>query len=123
MTSTIIVCDTCKYNAEERHFNGKTGGEILHDHITAAASGNAHVTICKQSCLMGCKRRCNVAVVANGKIQYVLGEFTPDIKSAKAIVEYATLHAQSDNGQVPLRDWPEDIKGHFQARIVPLNKG
>lgn len=72
------------------------------------------------SCLMGCKRGCNVAVQAQGKLAYTLGDFTPDADAAQGIVDYAALHAESETGQVPFRQWPQAIKGHFITRHPPL---
>mgnify|MGYP001021787131 CR=1 FL=1 len=44
-------------------------------------------------------------------------------EAAKAIVGYATLHAASATGQVPYREWPQEIKGHFVTRHPPLPEG
>jgi len=74
------------------------------------------------SCLMGCSHGCNVAIQAEGKLAYTLGRFTPDTESAAAIVDYAELHADSDSGQVPFRQWPQGVKGHFVTRHPPLPK-
>jgi predicted metal-binding protein len=70
---------------------------------------------------MGCDFACNVAIQASGKLNYVLGNFSPNIESAKGIVDYAKLHAASDKGQVPFREWPQSIKGHFRARLPTLD--
>ena len=72
------------------------------------------------SCLMGCAHGCNVTIQAQGKLSYTLGRFTPDDESAAAIVGYAELHRESDNGQVPYRQWPAGVKGHFVTRHPPL---
>ena len=53
-------------------------------------------------------------------IYYVLGNFSPNIESAQGIIEYAKLHDASEKGQVPFRDWPQEIKGHFRARLPVL---
>lgn len=120
MTTTIFVCDTCRYSAEEKHLGEKTGGEILCEHVERLAAQNADLVVRRQSCLMGCTHHCNVAVAAREKLSYVLGAFAPDEASAQAIVAYATLHARSDTGQVPFRQWPQGVKGHFVARLPQL---
>lgn len=117
MTTTIFVCDTCRYSTEEKLYGAKTGGEILCEHVERLAAENTEIDVRRQSCLMGCTRHCNVAVTAQAKLSYVLGEFQPDEDSARAIVDYALLHARSDTGQVPFREWPQGVKGHFVARI------
>lgn len=121
MPTTIIVCDTCKYSKDEAALGNKTGGQILYDHVERLACGNDTLAVKRQSCLMGCDRHCNVALVAPQKLTYVLGEFEPGADAAEAIVEYASLHAQSDTGQVPFRQWPQGVKGHFVARIPALD--
>lgn len=120
MTTVITVCDTCNYSVEDKLFNDKTGGEILAEHVERVANEVEDVTVRRQSCLMGCERHCNVAVQADGKLTYVLGKFTPDANSAEAIVEYASHHSKSETGVVPFKQWPQGVKGHFVARIPPI---
>ena len=71
---------------------------------------------------MGCKHGCNIAVQADGKLNYTLGNFSPEAEAAEGIVAYASKHAQSPTGQVPYREWPVAIKGHFVTRHPPLPK-
>jgi predicted metal-binding protein len=118
MTTTIFVCDTCRYSAEHRTGPGeKTGGEMLAERIEQLASAAPGIEVRRQSCLMGCEGFCNTAVTAPGKLTYVLGRFAPTDASAEAVVDYARLHAASATGQVPFRQWPPGVKGHFVARI------
>lgn len=120
MTSWITICDTCKREGwAPRPGNDSTDGEELATLIEAAAAGSGLRTR-RASCLMGCSRACNVALQAPGKLSYTLGDFTPDRDAAEAIVAYARLHAASDTGQVPYREWPQAVKGHFVTRHPPL---
>ncbi|WP_457650708.1 DUF1636 family protein [Profundibacter sp.] len=118
MTTTITICDTCKREGRDETTH-KTDGELLADLIEAAAS-NTPVKTRRFSCLMDCDRACNVTIQAEGKLNYTLGQFTPTPEAAEAIVAYAALHAASTSGQVPYRDWPQAIKGHFTTRHPPL---
>ena len=59
----------------------------------------------------------------HGKLAYSLGDFTPDRETAEAIVAWAALHADSAGGQVPYRQWPQGVKGHFVSRHPPLPDG
>ena len=119
MTSWITICDTCKREDWAERGVEKTDGEVLAALIEAAAEGTALRTR-RTSCLMGCAHGCNVAIQAEGKLAYTLGRFDPDSDAAQAIVDYATLHAESDTGQVPFRQWPVGVKGHFVTRHPPL---
>ena len=72
---------------------------------------------------MGCVRACNVTIQGPNKINYILGMFEPTANAAQAIVEYAELHKKSISGQVPYREWPQGIKGHFTSRVAPIPGG
>ena len=122
--STIIVCDTCRWQPDRRHreSDGKTGGEILAELIETVAEGEPRVSVRRHSCLAGCKRHCNATVVSHGKYAYYLTQFAPDPDSADAIVQYAALHSESEDGIVPIRAWPDGVRGHFMGRIPPLSQ-
>ena len=121
MTTTIFVCDTCRYSPEERTGpDNRTGGEMLAERIERLAASAPGIEVRRQSCLMGCDRFCNTAVTAPGKLTYVLGHFAPTDASAEAVVAYARLHAESPTGQVPFKQWPQGVKGHFVARIPAI---
>lgn len=120
MTTWITVCDTCKRDGWDPSVEPLTDGERLATKIEAAATGLNNVKTRRVSCLMGCKNACNVAVQAQGKLNYTLGSFDPEDAEAQGIVDYACLHASSETGQVPYREWPQAIKGHFVTRHPPL---
>ena len=120
MTTWITICDTCKRTGWEETGMEKTDGEALAEMIEAAAIGATDVKTRRVSCTMGCDRACNITVQANGKINYSLGTFEPNESDATAIVEYAGKHAASETGQVPYREWPQGVKGHFVTRHQPL---
>ncbi len=98
----------------------QTDGESLATLIEAAATGLKEVKTRRVSCLMGCKKACNVAIQGDGKLNYTLGEFEPTTEAASGIVAYAMAHAVSETGQVPYREWPQAVKGHFVTRHPPL---
>ena len=120
MTTVITICDTCKREGWDPESQQDTDGELLAGLVEAAATGAGGVQTRRHSCLMGCTHGCNVAIQAEGKLTYVLGQFEPSEEAASGIVEYAQLHSASENGQVPFRQWPQAIKGHFVSRIPML---
>lgn len=121
MPTVITVCDTCRRENISGDKSGQPEGEKLAEAVEAAASGNDNVSVRRFSCLMGCSFSCNIAIEGKDKISYILGEFTPEKETAEAIVDYAELHAKSETGQVPYKQWPQPIKGHFRARL-PLHE-
>ena len=120
MTTWITICDTCKRTGWEETGMQKTDGEALAEMVEVAAAGTDDVKTRRVSCTMGCDRACNITVQASGKINYSLGKFEATTDDAVAIVEYAAKHAASENGQVPYREWPQGVKGHFVSRHQPL---
>ncbi|EAR52946.1 hypothetical protein OG2516_10801 [Oceanicola granulosus HTCC2516] len=118
MTTWITICDTCK-REDWDSASGRTDGEALAALVEAAPRGES-VRVRRTSCLMGCDHGCNVAVQAAGKLAYTLGRFEPTEDAAAAIVGYATLHAATETGRVPYREWPAGVKGHFVTRHPPL---
>ncbi|MBV0910769.1 DUF1636 domain-containing protein [Anianabacter salinae] len=119
MSTWITICDTCKREGWDAAAQPHTDGEALAALVEAQASGTPLRTR-RVSCTMGCTHGCNVTVQARDKLCYTLGRFEPAEDAAAAIVGYALLHAESETGQVPYRQWPEGVKGHFITRHQPL---
>lgn len=132
MTDTVItVCTTCDYADPDAVAAAPDlgapppdpvkDGERLLAAVGAAAAGAPGVRVRGVACLMGCSHGCNAAISGDGKMSYVLGGFEPGEEAAEALVEYATKHAEQESGVVPFRQWPQGVKGHFKARIPPLD--
>ncbi|MCK0126197.1 DUF1636 domain-containing protein [Gelidibacter sp. F2691] len=119
MTTWITICDTCKHEDWAERGMDQTDGEALAALIEAAAEGT-EIRTRRVSCLMGCDNSCNIAIQANGKLSYTLGRFDVTDEAAKGVVDYAVAHAESETGQVPYREWPQEVKGHFVTRHTPL---
>lgn len=119
MTTWITICDTCKRDDWDAGTHARPHGEDMAGLVERHAAGRA-VRTRRVSCLMGCGHGCNVAIQAAGKLCYTLGRFAPTEGAAAAIVEYAEMHARSDTGRVPFREWPQGVKGHFVTRHPPL---
>lgn len=119
MTTWITVCDTCKRDDWNTEKDAQTDGELLAIAVEKAAEGT-DVKTRRVSCLMGCSHSCNIAIQGAGKLAYTLGKFDASEEAATGIVEYAQMHSDSASGQVPFREWPKAIKGHFITRHPPL---
>lgn len=120
MTTWITICDTCKREDWDATVHARAHGEDLAERIERAAEDHATLRTRRVSCLMGCGKGCNIAIQGAGKLAYTLGDFAPDDAAAEAIVAYAALHAESETGQVPYKQWPQGVKGHFVTRHPPL---
>jgi len=119
MVTWVTVCDTCKREDWDSRGVEETDGTALAA-LVESLPRTADVRVRRHGCLMGCGKGCNVTIQASGKLCYTLGGFTPDVATAEGILDYARLHAASETGQVPFRQWPKAIKGHFVTRHPPL---
>src|SRR3546814_17266842 len=72
------------------------------------------------ACLFACQDHITVHLRAPDKIGYVLGRFDGDEDSARAILDYAVLHAASEDGRVAYSLWPE---GRSEERRVGKEGG
>lgn len=123
MSTTLYVCETCRYDKEERTHEGRDGGAIFFEHLQREASLlNSDIAIKSTRCLMACTRHCTVHLRAAGKINYVIGDFEPNAENAATVLDYATKYQLSETGQVPYKTWPQGIKGHFIARTPPFDE-
>lgn len=121
--AAVVVCSTCRLSETEREDEGgQRGGALLAQalrQVQAQEPALAGVAVQEMPCLFACQRHCTVHIRAPGKIGYVLGDFTADEDAARAILDYATRHAESEEGVVPYAQWPEGVKGHFITRTPP----
>ena len=119
----VVACTTCRHSADARDdADGQRGGARLASALKALQASDpayADVAVQEMPCLFACQDFCTIHVRGPAKIGYVLGRFTPDEEAARAILDYAVLHAESAEGQVPFRQWPAGIKGHFITRTPP----
>lgn len=119
----IVACSTCRASADAREdAEGRRGGAVLAGalrRVKASDPGYAGIAVEEMACLFACAAHCTVHLRAPGKVGYVLGRFAPDEAAARAILDYARAYAASDRGQVPFRQWPDGVKGHFLVRTPP----
>lgn len=119
--TVITVCITCRRGEAREDRTLPPCGEAMLALVEDSAAEAEAVTVRGTACLMGCDHGCNVAISAPGKMSYVLGSFAPEQESAEALVAYAALHAESEEGVVAYKQWPSGVKGHVVARVPPLD--
>lgn len=121
--ASVVACNTCRHSADAREDEaGRRGGARLVEAlrmVQASDPAYADVAVQEMPCLFACSDHCTVHLRAPGKVGYVLGRFVPDEAAARAILDYARAYAASEWGQVPFREWPQGVKGHFITRTPP----
>lgn len=119
----VVACNTCRHSADAREdAEGVRGGQRLAAALRSVQASDgryAGVAVQEMPCLFACEQFCTVHLRAPDKVGYVLGRFTPEEDSARAIMDYAVEYAASDHGRVPFAKWPQGVKGHFITRTPP----
>jgi predicted metal-binding protein len=115
----IVLCTTCRHSAAEKTGpDGRTGGETLIAHMRAAiASRGLDLAVETQACLWNCKRHCSVILRDDARFTYVTGDHEPTREQADAILDWFASHGETETGEVPFRQWPDRMRGHFIARM------
>jgi len=121
----LVVCETCRTSSDDDAApttGAPTHGSQLRDHLLDLLAdepgyARAGLRVGSTRCLWACKRGCNVHVRSAARASYVLCELPATRACARALLDYAVLYAQSPDGSVPFRTWPDDIRGHFLCRL------
>ena len=120
---SLVICSTCRFSAESKYApDGRTGGEILVTQMldVLAEQGRGDVAVQSQICLWNCTRPCSVVIRDDERFSYVTGGNAPTKAQAEAILEWFDAHGQTETGEVPFKQWPQAMRGHFIARMPPL---
>lgn len=121
--AAVVACNTCRHSAQAQDdAQGVRGGARLVATLRRVKASDATydgVAVQEMPCLFACKDFCTVHLRAPAKVGYVMGRFEPTEDAARAILDYARAYAASDWGQVPFREWPQGVKGHFITRTPP----
>ena len=91
-------------------------GEVL------AEQGRSDVHVQTQACLWNCTRPCSVVMRDDERFSYVTGGNEPTKAQAEAILRWFDAHGKTETGEVPFKQWPQAMRGHFIARMPPVAK-
>jgi predicted metal-binding protein len=115
----LVACETCgNANLDEA---GKNPGQRLIEalHTVRAELGDVAVDVSSVRCLWACTKSCAVHLRSPGRLGYVIASLEATEVTARALLEYASLYAASEEGRVPFKQCPQPLKGHFLCRIPP----
>ena len=121
MAAEIVVCSTCRFAEDQRDDPAgvRRPAPVRGAGVRGAGSRFATLRVSRVECLWSCAQHCNIHLRAPGKCSYVTGRFSPDGREAADILEFALAYAESADGAVPYRRWPQGVKGHFITRSPP----
>ncbi len=119
----LVACTTCKFpDGRKVDDQGVTGGARMIEALKAHLDehGRSDIRIAEQACLWNCTRSCSVIIRDDERFSYVTGGHQPTEAQALAIVAWFDLHGATETGEVPFRQWPDAMRGHFIARMPPV---
>lgn len=121
-TATIFVCISCRRSLGDGEESFDQPGRVLIEAIEARLQDDGHdrVSVAGVDCLAVCKRPCTIALTANDKWTYLIGDLDPDTQ-VDEIVAAARSFAASENGIVPWRERPASFRKGVIARVPPLD--
>ncbi|MFG1236052.1 DUF1636 family protein [Xanthobacter autotrophicus DSM 597] len=115
---TLLICTTCRAPGNDAPPDAERDGARLLASACAATVSDG-VAVVGVSCLANCKRALSAAMVRRDGWTYVFGDLSPD--SAADLLAGAALLAGSQDGLMPWRGRPDELKRGMVARIPPLS--
>ncbi len=116
---TIFVCVSCRRSLNGDESYDQPGEELvptLRSRLKDAGAGD--VTVTPVECLAVCKRPCTIAVTAQEKWVYIIGDLDPT-QHADEVVEAALAYQRSEDGIVPWKERPPTFRKGVVARLPP----
>ncbi|CAN7620299.1 DUF1636 domain-containing protein [Bosea sp. LjRoot90] len=115
---TIHVCTVCRRQREDLPEGYDQPGIGLAAALSERMAGSG-IAVIPVECLAVCKRPCTIALTADGKWTYLIGDLDAGLHLDE-IVGAAESFAASANGIVPWKERPVSFRKGVVARVPPL---
>ena len=117
---TIHVCTACRRARADLPEGYDQPGLALAERLAEQLKARGStIPVLPVECLCVCKRPCTIALSADGKWTYLIGDIDTDTHLDE-IVGAAEAYAASDNGIVPWKERPQSFRKGVVARVPPL---
>jgi len=115
---TIHVCTACRRQRADLPDGYDQPGIGLAAALGKRLAGSG-LAVVPVECLAVCRRPCTIALAANGKWTYLIGDLDAGLHLDE-IVGAAASFAASANGIVPWKERPASFRKGVVARVPPL---
>jgi predicted metal-binding protein len=117
--TVVFVCTTCRLVVENGDGAANRPGLAFAAALRDKLAGEPGVDVREVECLSVCKRPCTIAMIAQGKWTYVVG----DLDIAVHLDDVATMaraYTDTENGIVAWRERPQCFRSGVVARVPPI---
>ena len=119
--ATVFVCTSCRRplgTGDDGEELFDLPGTTLVDRLCELTTADQDISVVPIECLAVCTRACTLALIADGKWTYVVGDIDPD-DHAPDVAEMARAYSKTTNGIVAWRARPEVFRKGVVARVPP----
>ena len=120
--TSLFVCVSCRRLRPGTPQGFDVPGPDLVARLVSLLADEPDLMVTPVECLAVCKRPCTIALSAEGKWTYLIGDLDP-AAHADEIAGAARAFAASENGIVPWRERPATFRRGVVARVPPVNPG
>jgi predicted metal-binding protein len=118
--AVLFVCTACRLVVEDGDGAANRPGLAFADALRDKLAGDPAVEVRAVECLAVCKRPCTVALIAEGKWTYLVGDLHTD-QHMDDVAAMARAYAASENGIVAWRERPQCFRSGVVARVPPIS--
>lgn len=120
LSAVIYVCTSCRRPLGDGADTFDQPGAALAERVRDLLEDDAAIEVRTVDCLAVCKRPCIIALAADDKWTYLVGDLD-DVSHPEDVAAAARAYAASENGIVPWRDRPQTFRKGVIARVPPLS--
>ena len=114
----LLVCQSCNsVHSDEVDYEKSEGATLLNQLLTLQQNG-AHqyeLEIKPVGCLWTCSHPCSIAFSAPNKATYLFTKVP--ITEAEALLQFGKLYLNSQNGDIPWKQFPEALQSAKIGKI------
>lgn len=117
----LFVCKSCNAESEQENTaDPSDGSKLLNELQSLYQTWTYQVKLEIQAvgCLWTCSRPCAVAFSATAKSTYLFTNVPSS--EADALLQFGELYLNSDNGDIPWKQFPEVLQTAEVAKIPPI---
>lgn len=118
--TVVFVCTSCRAKTIEANEDGiARPGLAMAEALQEKLADDPGIDVRMIDCLAVCKRPCTIALTAEGKWTYIVGDLE-QVAEADDVAAMARAYAATDNGIVAWRERPLCFRRGVVARVPPI---